>query len=157
MKLKYFELFFAVLVFGMGLYVLGTSASYGLTAETGMGTGFFPFISGLIFTIAAAGVIFRQLRNIGVLQGAIAAHEAVTVFLMVVATVIFLLIVETVGFLVLTPFYIFSMAFIIKRPTTMKTLVSHVLVAGGFTLFAYSVFVVLLETPIPGGWFFPEN
>lgn len=157
MKLKYFELFFAVMVFGLGVYVLGTSISYGLTAETGMGTGFFPFISGLIFTIAAAGVIVRQFRNTGVLQGTIALREVLTVLLMVVSTAIFLLIVETAGFLLLTPFYIFSMAFTIKRPTTLKTLISHIVVAGGFTLFAYGVFVVLLDTPIPGGWFFPEN
>ncbi|WP_025372454.1 tripartite tricarboxylate transporter TctB family protein [Advenella mimigardefordensis] len=157
MKLKYLELIFAVMVFVLGLYVLSTSISYGLTAETGMGTGFFPFISGLIFTISAAGIILRQLRNTCVPDGKIGSSEVQTVLLMVVATAIFLLIVEIVGFLILTPFYIFSMASIIKRPTQMKTLMSHFFVAGGFTLFAYGIFVVLLETPIPGGWFFPEN
>ncbi|WP_418025410.1 tripartite tricarboxylate transporter TctB family protein (plasmid) [Paracoccus sp. TD-10] len=151
MKLDKLDLCFAVLIGVLGLFIVATAfGRYGVLSSEITGPGFFPLLSGLLILGGLIGVLADRRRGAR-LEGSLTRTEVMPVLAISIATVIFLLLMERIGMLVLTPFYIFAVACVIKPPRSARTAIGHVVTAAGFTLFAWVLFDVTLGVPLPEG------
>lgn len=151
MNLHKLDLVFSLMLGALGVYILFKALSYGVVSANITGSGFFPFLSGILILAGIGGTFLDRTKGKRIVEGTLSRAEFVPVAMITLATVVFLLLVTPVGMLVLTPFYIFAVAAAIKPPRNLRSLVAHLATAIGFTIVAWALFGLTLKVPLPAG------
>ncbi|ODT81514.1 MAG: hypothetical protein ABS76_11790 [Pelagibacterium sp. SCN 64-44] len=146
------ETCFAALLLMFGLGVIAQAMIYGITGPNIAEPGFFPFLAGLLLSVSAGVVLFKLRRDRSEAQ-AIDFSGGLPVIGSIGVMAVYIALIGTFGMVVLAPFFIFAIAWFIERPTTRRQVLNMVLVALGFTGFAYFLFSYLLRVPLPRGIF----
>lgn len=71
MKIALLDRAFTLAMLGLGLFVTFSAWNYGLYRNGVPGPGFFPIIAGLMMSLLAAGLLFRDFGGRGRLEGRI--------------------------------------------------------------------------------------
>ena len=151
MSIKLLDIVLAALFLVFGLYVIGSAFAFGITSDTGPGSGTFPLIAGLLMAIFAGGTLYRALRSGGNPDAAIGLAEVVKVAGLLALLGLYIAAFEPLGAFLPLPFLIIGSSLVIHWRTDPMWLVQLLALAVGFAVVCYFVFAVFLRVLLPTG------
>ncbi|WMT91120.1 tripartite tricarboxylate transporter TctB family protein [Pelagibacterium sp. H642] len=151
MSIKLLDIVLAALFLAFGLYVIGSAFAFGITSDTGPGSGTFPLIAGLLMAVFAGGTLYRALRRENAPGAAIGIGEVARVAGLLALLGLYIAAFEPLGAFLPLPFLIIGSSLIIHWRTDPMWLAQLGALALGFTVVCYLVFAVFLRVLLPTG------
>jgi hypothetical protein len=157
MQIARLDLAFSALILGVGIWVLVQAADYGITSDTGPGSGTFPLVAGALISVFSAITLVRALRKRG--AQAEADDERINVAeiarIMAILALIWLYIValEWLGAFLPLPVLMIAISLVIHWRTDPRWLATLVGIAVSFSVACYFIFKVFLRVLLPEGPF----
>ena len=151
MKISTLDRTFAMAMVPLSLYMIVQSMHYGVLGANVTGSGFFPFIAGLIILVSSASILASSKARAELGEETIVLTQLKPLIGISAATVVFVALADTVGMIPLTLVYIPAVAYCIERPAGRR---GHILiwsVAAVATALFYLLFDQALHIPMPWG------
>lgn len=151
MKISTLDRAFAFAMVPFSLYMIAQSVHYGVLGANVTGSGFFPFISGLIILLSTAAILSDSKARAELSDETIGFSQLKPLIGITVATTLFVALADAVGMVPLTLLYIPAVAYCIERPASRR---GHILiwsVAAVATALFYLLFDQALHIPLPWG------
>lgn len=153
MKIATLDRAFAFAMVPFSLYMIVQSMHYGVLGANVTGSGFFPFIAGLMILLSSATILAGSKARAELGEEAIGLAQLKPLIGISIATAIFVALADIVGMIPLTLVYIPAVAYCIEWPAGRK---GHILiwsVAAVATTLFYLLFDQALHIPLPwGAW-----
>lgn len=152
MKISTLDRAFAFAMVPFSLYMIVQSMHYGVLGANVTGSGFFPFISGLIILLSSAAILANGKARAELGEETIGLTQLKPLIGISAATAIFVALADAIGMIPLTLVYIPAVAYCIERPTGRR---GHILiwsVAAVATALFYLLFDRALHIPMPWGF-----
>ncbi|OHE25293.1 MAG: hypothetical protein A3J94_03555 [Syntrophus sp. RIFOXYC2_FULL_54_9] len=136
--------------FLIGLSIAIYAPTYGLGTPGMVGSGFIPFIAGILMCcFSAATFLNAYLDKSGIVKRIWGNIQFRNLFLVLFALLIYILLLEKVGFIICT-FFLIVLLFRFIDPETWLTS----LLGGGLSsILLYLIFETWLEAQLPKGFF----
>jgi len=153
MKIATLDRAFAFAMVPFSLYMIVQSMHYGVLGANVTGSGFFPFIAGLMILLSSATILAGSKARAELGEEAIGLAQLKPLIGISIATAIFVALADIVGMIPLTLVYIPAVAYCIEWPAGRK---GHILIwsiAVVATALFYLLFDQALHIPLPwGAW-----
>jgi putative tricarboxylic transport membrane protein len=139
---------------GIGLFYFIYSWEYEGGALDNPGPGFFPRIIGLIFIFSNSLQLLLSFRKrteknrLSTLLQDLQVRRILLAGMMVGVVITYLIVLNTVGFLMASPFFVFSLAWVMGGRNWMANLVLGAVSSG----IIYWLFWTIMRVPIPAGF-----
>jgi uncharacterized RDD family membrane protein YckC len=151
MKISTLDRAFAFTMVPFSLYMIVQSMHYGVFGANVTGSGFFPFISGVMILLSSAAILANGKARAKFGEEAVGLGQLKPLIGISAATAIFVALADAVGMIPLTLVYIPAVAYCIEWPARRT---GHILiwsVAVVATTLFYLLFDQALHIPMPWG------
>lgn len=149
MPLFILDRLFALVLLGLGVFVAWTAMGYGYTVRQVPGPGFFPFWTGALLSVFAAGALARSFLRRHALPGRIRGVELLQVVLLLGSFAVFILLAQWVGMWLAAFVFILGNGLVLYgRLPNIRFLLIILLLAGTFSTTLVYVFGTLLRVPL---------
>jgi hypothetical protein len=149
MPLFILDRFFALLLFCLGVFVAWTALGYGYTVRQVPGPGFFPFWTGTLLSVFAAGALLRSFMGKHTLAGRIRGPELLQVVLLLGSFAAFILLAEWLGMWLAAFVFILANGLVLNgQMSNVRFLLIITVLAGTFSTALVYVFGTLLRVPL---------
>lgn len=154
----------SALILLFGLYVLVQAWQFGITSETGPGSGTFPLVAGAFITIFSVLNLTRSIRTHSTKKSvdptdseldvpSIHAGELGKVVIIVTLIAIYLALFPILGAFLHLPLLMIAVSLVIHWRTDLRWLVTIAAISVLFTIACYYIFEIFLRVLLPEGPF----